>query len=732
MAQKSSFYLVLVFVALTIGIGAVGHHYYLKQRDHIRRQQWDDLSAIERLKTNEIAWWLRERIQDGQVILENPMLISQLKKWLEGPEDPDLSRQIVAWVESLVEHYDYQSAQIVDAHGTVRLAVAEEAEVECKESLARAVKARKPVFSTFRMHERTKEPHFCLFIPIFASMELESALVGVISLRIDPSKFLAPFLQVWPNQSNTAETLLVRREGDEVVFLNELRHRSDSALMLRVPLDSEKLPAAIAARGYEGILEGIDYRGVPVLAAVGPIPGSPWFLVAKVDQEEIYQPIRDLAWFIVAIVGALIGVAAVTLALVWSRREAVFLRAQYETELERLELARRYEHLMKYANDAVILADINGGIIEANERAAASYGYEYNELVRMNARELRAPEALATLEEEWRKIREQGGAVFETLHRTKDGRVFPVEISSRVLEIGGRDHYWGFIRDISERKEAEEALRRAYDELEERVRERTAELLELNEALKSEINERVRIETELKRSNEALQDFAFIASHDLQEPLRKIQVFGELLQSKSGKVLDESCRDYLDRMQKAAVRMKTLIRALLDYSRVSTRAQPFLIIDMNKVVRGVLSVLEVRIQTSGAEIEVGDLPPLEADPNQMHQLFQNLVGNALKFVRSEKPIIRIYAEEEKGDGSHRIIVEDNGIGFEEQYAERIFVPFERLHGHGAFPGTGMGLAICKKIVERHGGSIEARGTPGRGAAFIVCIPSKQPGKACPA
>ena len=264
--------------------------------------------------------------------------------------------------------------------------------------------------------------------------------------------------------------------------------------------------------------------------------------------------------------------------------------------------------------------------------------------------------------------------------------------------------------EIRQRQEAEEALRQARDELEARVEERTAELRLAN--------------AQLQRSNHELQDFAYVASHDLQEPLRKIQAFGDRLHAKCGEALSEPGRDYLERMQNAARRMQTLINDLLTFSRVTTKAEPFVAVDLARVVREVVSDLEVRLEQTGGRVEMGDLPTIDADPTQMRQLFQNLIGNALKFHRQEEaPIVRVSGQSRSGPAGAptgnapgpalcQITVADNGIGFDEKYLDRIFHVFQRLHGRSAYEGTGVGLAVCRKIVERHGGSITARSTPG--------------------
>jgi signal transduction histidine kinase len=226
---------------------------------------------------------------------------------------------------------------------------------------------------------------------------------------------------------------------------------------------------------------------------------------------------------------------------------------------------------------------------------------------------------------------------------------------------------------------------------------------------------------ELERSNRELQEFAFVASHDLQEPLRKIRTFAEHLTSRTNG-LDEQSRDYLERMNSAAGRMQALIRDLLAYSRVHTRREPFVAVDLDALLDEVLQDLEGTLERSGAEIQRETLAPIKGDPLQLRQLLQNLLSNALKFHKpGETPKIRIYAERHS-TGEWSLCISDRGIGFDEKYLERIFQPFQRLHGRHVYPGTGIGLAIVKKIAARHGARLSARSEAGAGATFCVTFP----------
>lgn len=267
---------------------------------------------------------------------------------------------------------------------------------------------------------------------------------------------------------------------------------------------------------------------------------------------------------------------------------------------------------------------------------------------------------------------------------------------------------------------------------------------EARAAAETEIAERQRAEAELteavaqlERSNRELQDFAYVASHDLQEPLRKIRAFGDRLTSQCGEALGMRGCDYLARMQQAAARMQTLITDLLAFSRVTTKAQPFSTVDLTQVAQEVIGDLEVCLEQVGGSVVVAPLPTIEADPVQMRQLLQNLLGNALKFHRPEvPPVVKVSSDglpRRAADATnpmacprwYQLSVEDNGIGFDEKYLDRIFAPFQRLHGRSEYEGTGIGLAVCRKIAERHGGSITARSTPGQGATFIVTLPVTQ-------
>lgn len=257
-----------------------------------------------------------------------------------------------------------------------------------------------------------------------------------------------------------------------------------------------------------------------------------------------------------------------------------------------------------------------------------------------------------------------------------------------------------------------------------------------NENLATKVEERTQelrlYSEELARSNRELEDFAFVASHDLQEPLRKIQAFGDRLESSFSQDLGEQGLDYLKRMRNAAYRMSLLINDLLDFSRINTRGRDFAATDLNDVVNDTLDDLEIALQESGARVKNDTLPVIQADHSQLHQLFLNLLSNAIKFRRPDTaPVITITCAVHQPNIMQQAICaswyviefKDNGIGFADEYAEKIFTPFQRLHGRSEYKGTGIGLAVCRRIVERHRGLIYASGEPGTGATFTLILPA---------
>jgi two-component system sensor kinase FixL len=562
----------------------------------------------------------------------------------------------------------------------------------------------------------------------------------------------------------TGQAYVVNQEGRIVA------HTNPEVVLEKTSLAGRPELAALSQspdRRWNGAY--VNFEGTPVVATMAPVPETGWVVITELSQAEAFATSRIAALhlggsmllfgvLVMLVTTSLLGrqifqpmerlragaerigqgdlshrieiarqdevgqVAAAFNEMVGRLGEredqlaarTAALAAEVDERRRTEEALHRSEALFRAMSeqmpDSLFLLDLDAPdvpakIIYANEAASHMHGYTLEEMVGRPIAFLDDPATAEKVPGNIERLLAGEIVVFEGTHCRKDGSVFPVEVTSRMIDYGGRKVALAIDRDITEHKQAEAALQ-AYA-------------------------------AKLERSNRELQDFVFVASHDLQEPLRKVQAFGDRLQNKYSEALGDQGRDYLERMQSAAARMQTQIKDLLAYSRVTTRAQPFTPVDLSKVAQEVMSDLEVRIEQAGGQVEVGGLPTIEADPDQMRQLLQHLIGNALKFHREgEPPVVKIHAESlngqgegaagaSAGDGLCQIMVEDNGIGFDEKYLERIFQVFQRLHGRSEYEGTGIGLATCRKIVERHGGSITAKSAPGQGATFIVTLPVTQ-------
>lgn len=455
-SPKTPWHFILIFFLFAIGIGTAGYFYYDTQKQHVKEEKQNELLAIADLKASQITNWRKERMSDAEVILENPSAFHHFQDCLNTKE-MSIRQGVLSWMESLCKRSDYSGIFLLDAKGRARLSVAvgdEPVGSYIQTFAVEAIKTKKVILTDLYRDETTRHIHIDILIPLVPRDRIRSP-VGVLLIRIEPQQFLYPLIQTWPTPSRTAESLLVRREGNEAVFLNELRHQKNTALSLRIPISEQQMPAVMGMHGVEGIVEGLDYRGVKVLAAVRAIPGSPWYLIAKIDQEEIYTPIREHAWFAIILAGTLILAAGVSTGLLWRHKTAQFYQKQYEIELERQALIKHFAYLSKYANDIILLTNHELKIVEANDRAVQSYGYNRDELLQLNVRKLRSTET-PLLDEFVKQVETHKGMIFETVHQRKDGTTFPVETSIRVIEVEGKKFYQSIIRDITERKKAEE------------------------------------------------------------------------------------------------------------------------------------------------------------------------------------------------------------------------------------------------------------------------------------
>jgi PAS domain S-box-containing protein len=460
--SKSPLYLIFIFIIFSFGILTSGYLYYKNQEDYITREKQQELSAIIALKIDQIISWRQERIDYASTIMDDHFLSIRVSDFIKSRTKLLFKKQITERLTSLAS-FQYQSLTLIDPQGNVRLSVPtlERGLTPYVKSLAnQAMQTQKVVFSDLYLDENSKVM-LSVLAPLLVIQGNAKVTVGVILIRIEPYLFLYPLIKSWPTPSLTGETELIRRDGNEVIFLNELRHRENIPLNLRFPVDSPKLVAAMIARGKKGIVEGLDYRGVPVLAVAGLIPDSPWFLVAKVDAVEIYASLKKLSRQLVFLLIVLIGTAGISVAYFQRNQQTKFFRQQYEAERKRRALTQRYEYLTRFANDIILVTDQSLRIVEANDRAITSYEYTLNELLNLHLIDLYPPGSEQVLDTLMRHVDEESGLIFEAMQQRKNGTTFPVEISLRLLDLEGQKLFQEIIRDITERKRTEEVLKQS-------------------------------------------------------------------------------------------------------------------------------------------------------------------------------------------------------------------------------------------------------------------------------
>lgn len=1032
-----------------------------------------------------------------------------MRQYLDAPEDGNVRENLVTWLSKVQIAYNYDMVFLVDTQGTVRLAASNSPEFVCNyllEQMSAVLESGQVRFVDFHRDGPGGSIHLSVLVPIREPVPDGNPL-GVLVLRIDPKTYLYPFINNWPVQSDTAETLIVRRDGSDALFLNELRFNKNAALNLRIPLDRTDTPAVAAVLGHEGLMEGVDYRGVPVVAVTRSVPDSPWFLIARMDRAEIYAPIRQRLWLVIVLVTVLLFGAMAGLGLVWRQQRARFYRERYEAAEALRESEARFRAIFEQAAVGIAQVSLDGHWIQINEKFCNIVGYPREELLTLTFQDITHPDDLnadlayvaqvldgeintyslekryirkdhtevwinltvglvrddangpkyfirivediterkqseiilftrlrlaklydeATLDEliqagldaaelltgstigffhfvdadqenltlqTWptntlknmctaegkgqhypinqagvwvdcirdrapvihndyaslphkkglppghapvtrelvvpilrndavvavmgvgnkpadyteddvRLVQELLVYIVDTVERKRvevaikesevryhnlfnsllegfciievlfDAEGLPVDYrflevnpafaaltglhdakGKRIRElvpdneahwyetygkvaltgesvrfvnevkalnrwydvsaykVGGQDSRKVAIlfNDITKRKQAEEALRSISDRQEALLAALPDIVMEVDQnkvytwvnqpgieffgedvigkgaadyfegeldvyevvqplfngddetiyleswqrrkdgekrllawwckvlkdssgnvtgALSSarDITDRKRAEdrlravlADLERSNKELEQFAYVASHDLQEPLRMVASYTQMLARHYEGQMDEKAKKYMDYAVDGAVRMQNLINDLLAYSRVGTRGAAFKLVDSHAALGLALVNLQGAIQESGAIVTNDNLPKVYGDETQLAQLFQNLIGNAIKFRGAETPHVHISVTV-KGKTAE-FCVRDNSIGIDPKHAERVFQLFQRLHTRAEYPGTGIGLALCKRIVERHGGKIWFESEPGKGAYFYFTISTK--------
>lgn len=827
MTRRGQWLLLAGFVVLAALISGLAYWAWAQQSDALTEQAERSLQAVADLKAGQIAAWKAERISDAEVVRDDKLLSAAITDLVAGHDAAVSAALIGSYLNQIRRSYDYLDLVLVDRGGRASMWVPANEHhplgARVRALIARAGRTRQVVSSGLYL-DPEGTARIELVAPVLAQRPGDPPVASVV-MHVDPARFLFPFIQEWPLPSGTGETLLVERQRDRVVFLNELRHRQGAALRLSAPASDPDLPAAMAARGRHGIVEGLDYRDVPVMAALAPVPGTDWKVIAKVDRSEVLGPIRERAWLTAGFTLAVVGLAAIATLLLWRLRERQVnaqlvaseerYRSLFETMSEGVALhemirdadgkpvdylvldvnpafsaqtgmpaaavpgraatdaygtpeapyldvyarvvetgrAERFESFFEplerhfevsavpQGSDrfATIFQDVTERVTREAELLASEERFRYvfdNALVGMSmtsptgevdvnaayckmlgyAREevrhrrwqdLTPPEDIPATQAHLDRLLagDADSARYLKRYVHKDGSMVWADVSTTLRrdEAGRPLHFVTAVVDITQRRLAEEEIERLNAELEQRVFDRTAEL---------------------DAANKELEAFAYSVSHDLRAPLRHMSGFSTLLAERSGDQLDAKSRHYVEVISMSVRQMGVLIDDLLQFSRTGRAELTIEPVDMDATLAQALEPLQRETDDRDVEWTIDPLPRVVADRALLRQVWANLVGNALKYTRGRSPAtIEIGAA--GVDGRFVFYVRDNGVGFDMQYAHKLFGVFQRLHSDAEFEGTGIGLANVRRIVTRLGGAVWAEAEPGSGATFYFSLPDRK-------
>ncbi|MCX6564127.1 MAG: PAS domain S-box protein [Candidatus Aminicenantes bacterium] len=844
--------LILVFIALASGIIAAGILYYRNYKQHYRLEVERQLSAIAELKVGELTQWRKERLGDAAVFYKNVEFSALVRRHFEQPENQETQKQLRTWLGHIQAAAQYDRVMLLDPLYSKKMIIPDGPERSTSfvsSSSSEGLRSGKVVFEDFYWNEQNQRIYLKVLVPILDEAR-DARVIGILALRVDPETYLYPFISRWPTPNRTAETLLIRREENDALYLNELKFQKNAALHLRIPLRNKDVSAVKAVLGQEGIMEGVDYRGVPVIADLRPIPDSPWFLVAKMDSSEVFGPLKTRLREIVVLVAILLLGMGAAVGYFWRRQSARFYRDRNQATEALRESEGRYEALFAGAGEGILVADLKTKqFSHANPALCRMFGYTKEEFMRLGVADIHPKESLDHVLSEF-EAQARGD---KTLARDlpclrKDGTLFHVDISASLIVLDGRECNVGFFVDVTGRKRAEEKLRESEERwklifdyapdayylsnlkgklidgnkeaekilgykkeeligknflalklVSPRQIPKAAALLIKNTLGKStgpdefvlnrkdgsqvmveirtypikvkdhrivlgiarDITERKQAEENLKRAMEKLEQtnvqleasikradqmtfeaqaanvaksqFLANMSHEIRTPMNGVIGMTGLLLATD---LSEEQRRYAETARSSGEALLSVINDILDFSKIEAEKLELeeLDFDIRATLEDVAELLAFRAHEKHLEFICRIAPEVQTfvrgDPGRLRQILINLGNNAIKFTSRGEVAIHVRMESETdGQIKIRFEVKDTGIGIPQDRIGLLFTAFQQVDASTTrrFGGTGLGLAISKRLAERMGGEIGIDSVEGRGSTFwFTAVFGKQP------
>jgi len=711
----------VVYLILLLG----GWQIYMHLRNHIQQRAEEDLAAIAELKKSQIEAWLDERFGDAEVYGDNSALAHDLGMLIQSG-----TRQTPAWERALhrlrqiQRVYHYAAISVYDRQGRPVLATDGAGEQqELMPQILATITQNLPRLVDFHLQRSAAKPKAEL--GVLWPMVVDGETTGALYFAIDPDYYLNPLIQRWPGQSASAETLLVRRQGNAVEFLNPLRHRADPPLTLKVSLDRRRMPVVEAARGARGIYQhGVDYRGEPVLAYITAISRTPWLMIGKLDETEAFGEVRTLT-ITVSAVTLLVLLTSTALMLAWMRETRSRLMIQ---ELKLALESNQLEATIEAIPDLLFEMDISGRFFEVRDSSDKLLAAPAERLVGRTVWQVMPVEPARAV---MRALREAAkhGISRGTQVRLKvpdDGDLW-IELSvSRKAKVPGQAIRLVVLsRNITERKQIEIELEKHRSQLQELVDERTVEL--------------VGARVDAERANQAKSLFLANMSHELRTPMHAILSFARLgVEKTAGREEPQMVKlhQFFDRIAQSGERLLRLLNDLLDLSKLESGKMSLHLQrhSLRTLVEAACHEMSILAEQKAINFDIAAIGPdlmLECDAQRIDQVLNNLIANAIKYspacgtirISASPAVLPGRRADDSGRPSVMVRVEDEGVGIPHDEFEFIFDKFvQSSKTDTKAGGTGLGLSICREIIEMHGGTIHAENNPERGALLVFTLP----------
>ncbi len=726
-----------MLISIVAVIAAAGYIFVQQQKQLAIQEARLDLATIVNLKVSQIVEWRKERLKEATSIHANPMISHRIQEYLDGREIAESLHEIKGWMTTLQNTTGYSNVILFRPNGSVLASSSPITKPLAgdREIITAAVQSKEVVLSDLHIHTDAGEFDINLIIPILAANDSGSDCIAVISIDINPLIHLYPLLRTWPTPSNSGENLLVRHDGDSVLYLNELRFKDDAALTLRQPLINKDMPAVRAALGQEGVFEGNDYRGEEVIAAIRAVPNSPWAIVSKVDTSEVLEPVSTRVWYVVGTCMLVFMATGMAIFLLWRRKKESYLLSLYDAELnfnrelkqaeqllqeaknrleERVaerteelstsntklkqeiserkqveELLRKHFQAILQSPVAIVITDLDGTIEYVNPKFSEYTGYSYEEAIGQNPRILKTTVTRPEVHHQmWAMIASGQAWEGDICNRKKNGELYweHANILPVKNQAGITTNYMAFKEDITKHRQLEDKLHQA-------------------------------------RKLETIGQIAGGVAHEVRNPLNAILSITEALFREKEFGENPDYAPYVLHIRTQVNRLADLMNDLLDLGKpiavANLHALPLLELCRETMElwksSGMAENRQVAITADGEAASI----LVSADTGKLQQVIFNLLENAGNHSPADSTIILHLSGSAPDSGVAYVRIIDSGKGIPEENISRVFEPFySNRRG-----GTGLGLSLVKHFIENMGGSVRIwNNDPAPGCTAELKIP----------